>query len=124
MKRRLFYIIISLLIISCSKKQDTIAIEALQSVYDNGMEASLSYFNLDEGQRQTIKALAPNFDLQTCEKAKSHGGVKSIKVVESKIQEETGNAIVKLETTFADGTTDHANLVLVSTSDGEWKIKM
>lgn len=50
------------------------------------------------------------------------GGISSYEVLSEEVDEEAGTAVVKIKTTYGDGTTDDSKMKLKKDEAGDWKV--
>lgn len=77
----------------------------------------------EEAKKEEKEKLQSLFEKAYNETKEKHQGVKSIEIVEEKINEAGDKATVTLKTTFNDGTTKEDKNKLVKV-DGKWKMTM
>lgn len=87
---------------------------------DKALEMVQGYKEASEEEKNKLKM----FLSETKNELEEKGGIKSVEILEERINEAGNEADVTLKTIYGDGEEEETEQKLVKTEDGEWLIAM
>ena len=123
MKRIALYLVLAAALAclaACSsspKDPATAATQAITNLQKGDYAAYAASFNLNESDQKMLSGM---IEEKMKEAIEQKGGIKDFKVTDTDVDDENGEATVKVHIDYKDGSVDDMTMNLVKV-DGEWK---
>ncbi len=125
-------VVLGLTLSACSGgKPENVATDFIEASYKGNADKMISmiYLSAEEkekaGVTEMLSGKVKSAAQKTKETAEQRGGVKSVSVKESNIDEPNGEGVVIVETVFKnDGSRSETDRIRLIKSDSKWKVRL
>ena len=127
---RLFAIVCVMMLAACgsSNTPSGAAEKASECLKSQNFEGFVDMLYVEADKKDTEKyqeekqALVELLQGKYQQLVETKGGISSYEVPSEEVDEEAGTAVVKIKTTYGDGTTDDSKMKLKKDEAGDWKV--